>query len=216
MSGIKKINDVLFIIDATGSMGSAIRAAHARAADIARKLTKTHADTDFKFGCICYRDPIDWQSDQHQVHDFDSNIQKMVKFLSTVVPTGGGDSPEDWVGAYRLALCDVNWRDGAKTIIHIADANAHCSKFCGYNNHEEEAGKLEPLVFELASMRAVICGMNMNNGASISFEQCRKIYEHAKGPKYSIEPFSEHGANVEKEITKCTEVACEDAMEEWY
>lgn len=36
--------------------------------------------------------------------------------------------------------------NGTILIIHIADAPAQCKKYCDYNNHEEESGKLEPLL----------------------------------------------------------------------
>ncbi|KAK8848221.1 hypothetical protein M9Y10_019277 [Tritrichomonas musculus] len=214
----QKINDVLFIIDATGSMGSAIRAAHQRATEIARSLQNTYKDVDFQFGCICYRDPVDSRGDKHETLDLTSDINKMVNFLSKIDATGGGDGPEDWVGAYQIALCEISWREGAKTIIHIADADAHGRRYCGYNNHEEETLKLEPLVFELASMRAVITGMNMNNGASTSFNECKKIYERAKGPKYVIEDFSERGGSrsIEEKIARSTMTSAHLAYDEYY
>lgn len=215
---VQKINDVLFIIDATGSMGSAIRAAHQRATDIAKNLQNSYKDVDFKFGCICYRDPIDSPSDKHETLDLTSNIDEMTSFLSKISATGGGDGPEDWVGAYNIALCEINWREGAKTIIHISDADAHGKRYCGYRNHEEETAKLEPLIFELASMRAVITGMNMNNGATKSFNECKKIYERAKGPKYVIEDFSERGGShsIEEKITRSTMATAHLAYDEFY
>lgn len=214
----QKINDVLFIIDATGSMSSAIRAAHKRATDIARSLQNSYKDVDFKFGCICYRDPVDSHNDIHETLDFTSKIDEMTNFLSKIQATGGGDGPEDWVGAYNIALCEISWREGAKTIIHIADADAHGRRYCGYTNHEEETSKLEPLIFELASMRAVITGMNMNSGASKSFIECKKIYERAKGPKYVIEEFSERGGShsIEEKIAKSTMASAHLAYDEFY
>ena len=57
---------------------------------------------------------------------------------------GGGDGPEDFVGGYNNVF-KMAWRNGTKLIIHIADAPAHCKKYCGRTNHEEESGKLEKL-----------------------------------------------------------------------
>jgi hypothetical protein len=89
--------DVLFVIDATGSMSGALKAAHDRAASIASDLRREHPEVDFQFGSVCYRDPIDSRGDIHQVCDFTHNIDDLVKFLATVRASGGGDDPEDWV-----------------------------------------------------------------------------------------------------------------------
>jgi hypothetical protein len=138
--------DVLFVIDATGSMSGALRAAHDRAASIASDLRREHPELDFRFGSVCYRDPIDARGDVHQVCDFTPDIDVLVRFLGRVQASGGGDGPEDWVGALRLSLDGVRWRDGQKTMIFIADAPAHGRQFCGHRNHKEEAPKLAPLI----------------------------------------------------------------------
>jgi len=42
---------------------------------------------------------------------------------------GGGDEPEDWVGAYKLVNEKISWRNGNKLIIHLADAGVHGKLF---------------------------------------------------------------------------------------
>jgi hypothetical protein len=184
----QKVMDVVFLIDATGSMSSTIKAAHDKAAEMAIDLRVKNADVDFRFGSICYRDPIDVRGDVHQVSDLASDIDSLVTFLSTVAATGGGDGPEDWVGAYRLALDAITWRAGAKTIVHIADAPAHGQEFCGSRNHEEEAPKLRPVIESVAKRGILLAGIDLNNGATTSFHRCKAIYEAAGGPKFTIEP----------------------------
>ena len=120
-----KSMDVLFVIDATGSMAKTIQAAHEKAEDIAFDLKVWNRTALFKFGCICYRDPIDKKEDEHQVFDFDGEIENLSTFLETVEAKGGGDGPEDYVGALNNAFNNLTWRLGKKAIIWIADAPAH-------------------------------------------------------------------------------------------
>ena len=49
--------------------------------------------------------------------------------IGKIKAIGGGDLPEDWVGAYKKVNNDINWRNGNKVIFHIADAGAHGKRF---------------------------------------------------------------------------------------
>lgn len=54
-----KAMDVLFMIDATGSMANTIQAAHDKAEDLAFELHISNRKALFKFACICYRHLVD-------------------------------------------------------------------------------------------------------------------------------------------------------------
>jgi hypothetical protein len=148
----------------------------------------------FQFGSVCYRDPIDSPHDVQQVHQLSEDINSLVAFLGTVRADDGGDGPEDWVGACNLALHQIKWRDGAKSLIHIANAPVHGRRYCGQDNHEEESGKLEPLIAAVAKRGIIVSGLDLNSGATLSFNECRKIYEFAKGPKFTVESFAVQGS----------------------
>jgi hypothetical protein len=181
--------DVVFLIDATGSMSGVIKAAHDRAAEVAINLRVESPDVDFQFGCVCYRDPIDSPSDIHEVHPLSPDMDALVNFLSHISATGGGDGPEDWVGGYTLALTKMAWRKGAKTIIHFADAPAHGARYCGQVNHEEESPKLAPLIGNVAKQGIVLSALDIRAGAALSFAECRKVYAAAGGRKFTVEVF---------------------------
>jgi hypothetical protein len=179
--------DVLFLIDATGSMGHMIHAAHAKASDIANNLRSNNPNVDFQFGSVCYRDPIDSPQDIHEVHQLNPDINALVSFLSGIQAVGGGDTPEDWAGAYMLALEAIKWRKGAKTIIHIADAPAHGEHYSGFRTHEEESHKLAPLIRSVAEQGILISCIDINTGAARSFNACKEIYEQSGGRKFTVE-----------------------------
>ncbi|OHT05944.1 hypothetical protein TRFO_26156 [Tritrichomonas foetus] len=185
----EKLMDVLFIIDATGSMGFTLSAAHDRAASMAAKLKNGHPELDFQFGAICFRDPIDSPNDEHNFIDLHSDINEIIKFLSSQEPKGGGDEPEDWVGAFDIALKKISWRNGSRLSIIIADAPAHGKIYCGFENHEDQAPLLGPLVIEFAKRKILISGLSINNGANQTFDKIKEIYEGANGPKFTIDDF---------------------------
>ena len=134
--------DVLFLIDATGSMSSYIRAAKEESKNIAEELRKLYPEMMFKYGYIFYRDPIDVKTDIHEIIDLTDNVNSLPEQIGKIKATGGGDSPEDWVGAYKMANENISWRDGNKVIIHLCDAGAHGKLFTKSDKYPEEEAKL--------------------------------------------------------------------------
>ena len=101
-NGIKEF-DLLFLIDATGSMGDYIRAAKEESENISTKLRTSHPEYNFQYGYVFYRDPIDSKSDIHEVIDLTDNVNSLPEKIGKIKAQGGGDVPEDWVGAFKLA-----------------------------------------------------------------------------------------------------------------
>ena len=88
------------------------------------------------------------------------------------------------------------WRSGTKLIIHIADAPAHCRKYCGYDNHEEESGKLEPYLQRCAKEKIKIICFDINNGCRKCFETMRGDYlPYGEDLLFNIENFDTSGSS---------------------
>ena len=172
--------DIVYMIDATGSMEKWIEAAGDRCLKVSEDLKNQFPGLDFQFGGIFYRDPIDSQDDKHEVFDLTNDYESIKSNFSRIKADGGGDSPEDWVGAYLNAL-NLNWRDGTKLIIHIADDSAHTKEFYGKENHEEEAGKLPLILKSCADKNIKIFSFSIEEKAKQSFEVCQKYYSEYKG-----------------------------------
>jgi hypothetical protein len=90
--------DLAFIMDATGSMARAIKGVHDLAFQMGRAF-RIDRKLQLQLACICDRDPIDSPGDVHAKHDFNVNVMALQQFLEGVEATGGGDRPEDFVGA---------------------------------------------------------------------------------------------------------------------
>jgi len=185
--------DIVFCIDATGSMENWIEAAKKQSQAIANSSHSNHPGIHFNFGVIFYRDPIDSRSDKNEFFQPTNSIQSLVSFMSTQVANGGGDGPEDWVGAYSILLDQINWRPGAaRAVIHIADAPAHGTEWGGDSKHQIEGPKLYPLIKRCANEEIFFTGINVLNGATQSFNRIKAIYSEQKKEKfyttiYSIE-----------------------------
>ena len=134
--------DILFIVDATGSMSEYITAAKEETKNISDELKKLYPDKIFYYGYIFYRDPIDSKGDKHEVIDLTNDVNSLPNKIGKVPAKGGGDEPEDWAGAYKLANENISWRNGLKTIIHLTDAGAHGKLFTLSDRYPQEEEKL--------------------------------------------------------------------------
>jgi hypothetical protein len=186
--------DVVFMVDATGSMEDAITAARDKVADIAFDLHTNNRTGDFMFGCVCYRDPVDEPEDTHEVHDLitPKETEGLTDWLAEIEADGGGDEPEDFVGALETALGPaISWRPGSKrALIWVADAPAHGERYCGEENHQEEEPKLDALVARIAHEKFYFVGMSLNNGADATYAEMKRIYDAHGGPSFVVESFS--------------------------
>ena len=178
---ITKEYDIIYMIDATGSMEEWIHACADRCINLSTELKDMHPNTDFYFGGIFYRDPVDSSEDKHDVFDLTNDINELKFNFGKIQSYGGGDGPEDWVGAYKKAINNINWKDGTKLIIHFADAPAHTKEFCGEENHEEENGKLQIILESCSKKNIKIISIPILVNAKKSFEECEKYYTKYNG-----------------------------------
>ena len=181
--------DVLYLIDATGSMSSYITAAKEETKNIASQLKNIYPDMKFKYGYIFYRDPIDSKSDIHEIIDLTDDINSLSEKIGKIEAMGGGDLPEDWVGAYKLANEKINWRNGNKVIIHLADAGAHGKLFTPDDYYPDEEEKLIEEIGKCAKKKINIFGYIIEEPARNTFEELAKIFRK-KGGSFEIFDFN--------------------------
>ena len=180
------------MIDATGSMSGSLNMVKKYCIDIWEQLKIKMPGVFFKFGGIFYRDPIDLNEDRNDYIDLTDNVESFKSFVSTMEPKGGGDTPEDWVGSYNIALKYISWRKGVKCIIHIADAGAHGTNYSAGDTHPDEGPKLDNLIPECAKNEFQIIAFNIGSEAINSFNVFKGIYESNGGKKYSIQTFDQN------------------------
>jgi len=181
----KKITDIVYLIDSTSSMLNYIQAAKNQAENISKDLRELFPETNFQYGYIFYRDPIDSEFDIHEIINLTDDVDSLPELIGKIKAYGGGDCPEDWAGAYKKANDEIKWRNGNRVIIHIADAGAHGRRFTIYDEYFEEEDKLLKELDECIKKKIKIFGYVIKLDCRNSFNECKKYYQ-SKGGIYEI------------------------------
>ncbi|KAF8895365.1 hypothetical protein BD779DRAFT_1668650 [Infundibulicybe gibba] len=125
----RKMLDLVFVQDCTGSQGSYISSATKNIEQICGHIFesgKLQAREDLRVGLVAFRDhPPQDHTYIVKNFGFSSDISKVHKDLSGLYASGGGDGPEAVTAALAEAL-HMDWRDYAsKMVVLIADAPPH-------------------------------------------------------------------------------------------
>ena len=115
--------DVLFLLDATGSMGDEIDRLKQTIDTVADRVASLDPTPDVRFAMTVYRDEGDAFVTAN--YDFTSDVEQFRAALADVVADGGGDYPEALDEGLADALAKPAWRDPAQAIqliFIVADA----------------------------------------------------------------------------------------------
>ena len=117
--------DVLFLLDATGSMGDEIARLKANIRSVAQQIDALPSRPDVHFALTVYRDRRD--AFVTRTFDFTGDEAQFAAALSEVKADGGGDTPEDLDAGLAAAITKANWRgpDAVKLVFLVADAPPH-------------------------------------------------------------------------------------------
>ena len=147
---------------------------------------------DFKFGAVFYRDPIDSHSDSNDCYPFTSETVGLQNWVRGMSATGGGDTPEDWVGGYNIALNNMSWRSGNRLIIHIADAGAHGTDYTSGDKYPSEGPKLDNYIRECAKRNITIVAFKIGSEPQKSFDRSKYLYNNMGKSNYKIQEFDQN------------------------
>ncbi|KAF7314342.1 hypothetical protein MKEN_00906800 [Mycena kentingensis (nom. inval.)] len=125
----RKMLDLVFIQDCTGSQGSYISSATKNIEQICAAIFesgKLQTREDLRVGLVAFRDhPPQDHTYVTKNFGFSSDIAKVQKDLSTLYASGGGDGPEA-VTAAMAEVLGMDWRpEATKMVVLIADAPPH-------------------------------------------------------------------------------------------
>ncbi len=117
--------DLVFLIDATGSMGDEIDKLKASVRTIANEVAQLPARPDLCFGLVAYRDRGD--AFLIRSHDFTNDLGAFQGALNQLQAGGGGDYPEAMNEALHDTVHSLSWRGNGTTrmVFLIADAPPH-------------------------------------------------------------------------------------------
>ena len=114
--------DLVFLVDATGSMGDEIDKLKTSLHSIAAEAARLPSHPDLCFGLVAYRDRTD--PFVLRSHDFTNDLGAFQKVLNQLQADGGGDYPEAMSEALHETVHRLSWRgDGAtRMVVLLADA----------------------------------------------------------------------------------------------
>ncbi len=117
--------DIVFLVDATGSMGDEINYLKMDLQAIMKDIKDTLPKIDFNLGAVFYRDTTDKYITRQS--DLNSDITVTSEFINQNDAGGGGDFPEAVHRGLDAAINHLSWREDAmtKVIFLVLDAPPH-------------------------------------------------------------------------------------------
>jgi hypothetical protein len=131
--------DVLFLIDATGSMSDEIERLKANIASVSEQIGTLPGEPEVRFAMTVYRDRGD--AYVTRTFDFTSDLGQFSDALDEVAADGGGDTPESLGAALDEAVDAPSWRDddAVKLVFLVADAPPHLPGDAGFEDEPDYA-----------------------------------------------------------------------------
>lgn len=118
--------DVVFAIDATGSMGDEIQVVKDKVSKMMNDIQAGNPKPDVRFGLVAYRD----LGDDYVTKAFPltTAVPSIQSSLQQIEASGGGDTPEAVGEGLRCAVEEINWDQDPNTtrmVFLIGDAGPH-------------------------------------------------------------------------------------------
>lgn len=116
--------DLVFMVDATGSMGDEIAKLKTSMLAMAQQIAQLPLQPDLCWGLVAYRDRGDAFLTRTQ--DFTDDLRGFQQVLGQLQANGGGDTPEALNEALHEVVHGLSWRrDAARMVVLVADAPPH-------------------------------------------------------------------------------------------
>ena len=117
--------DILYVVDATGSMKDELEFLKAEMKGIITGVKTANPQLDINLGCLFYRDKEDVYIVRKK--EFTPDLSTIVDFISQQNADGGGDTPEAVDQALDTAINSMKWSEKAvaRLLFLILDAPPH-------------------------------------------------------------------------------------------
>ena len=116
--------DIMFVVDATGSMGDEIQFLRSELSDVIERVKTNDENISYRTGAVFYKDKDDDYITAET--DLDEGFSKTIEFINVKGAGGGGDYPEAVDAALGKALVQ-DWNPNAlsRIIFLLLDAPPH-------------------------------------------------------------------------------------------
>ena len=124
--------EIMFVIDATGSMSDEMAYLKSEIDDVISKVKEENATANISLAMMVYRDEGDEYVTKYS--DFTTDISAQQTWLAKQSANGGGDFPEAVQTALSEAMNKQWSAKSTKLLFHVADAPAHDKDVQDWNN----------------------------------------------------------------------------------
>jgi hypothetical protein len=147
---------LMFLFDATASMGSYMRLCRDSVKKISSLLNKNFEGIGLRVACVAYRDPLESAHFPDDNHDHEvletTTSSAFCEFMNNLSAEGGGDAAEDVAGALELLNSLIEKEDDldqALLVIHVTDCGGHGWHHDDNHDTQTERDRLSSAVSEL-------------------------------------------------------------------
>lgn len=141
--------EIMFVIDATGSMGDEINYIKAEIDDVISKVKENNEEINLTLAIMMYRDLEDDYVTKYS--DFSKDIAKQQEFLKEQFANGGGDFEEAVDVALEEAMSKQWSKNSTKLLFHVADAPSHDQDVAKWNKSALKAAEMGIKIITVAS-----------------------------------------------------------------
>lgn len=168
--------DILFIVDATGSMTDEIDFLKADLLNILQRGQQLETPVKIRTGALFYRDVGDDYITK--TSEFTTDFDKTMNFVNKQYAAGGGDFPEAVHTALEVSLQEFNWNSKARARLAfmLLDAPPH-------QDHEGVIESLQKSIEQYASMGIKLIPV-ASSGIDKPTEFCLRLFSIATGGTY--------------------------------
>ena len=183
--------DIMFIMDLTGSMSIWLNEAKANITNIIKEITENNPGSKIRASFIGYKDyESKDETREYFVKEFTENIKEINDYIQNLNCSGGGDLPEDVVGALKQAL-EMKWESEAKYAILVCDAPCHGKSYhdLRYDTFEEgdpDGTTLEYVMEKFKSKNINFYCLEIDSSTDKMFNIMQKIYCKEKFQKVKL------------------------------
>jgi hypothetical protein len=171
--------DLVFVLDATGSMSAEIREVKERVRHLASALAAGRPGARVRLGVVAFRDRGD--AFVTRVFPLSSDAAAVFGFLGGLEAGGGGDGPEDVLAALGAALHAMDWSPGDGTerqLFLVGDAPPHLDY--------PDGPRVEDLVREARERRIVLNAIGCRSLAAAGVEFFRELAYATEGVYHHV------------------------------
>ena len=182
--------DLMFIMDLTGSMSIWLDEAKKSIKTIIEEITENNPGSKIRVSFVGYRDfNMSDEIRKYNSKEFTENIKEMNDFISTLGCFGGGDIPEDIVGALKHAL-NMKWESEAKYVILVCDAPCHGKQYHNisydrFSDGDPDGTTLEFIMEKFRQKGITFYCLEIDSSTEKMFSIMQKVYNDNK--KFHIE-----------------------------